>query len=156
MASSKSRQKKRKNQQKPGQQSIERLKRKLEQEPLGDVKFVVEPQGQVKMSDVLERFAEPYLDFAETAEDYRKLFTVAALAWNAAFLPPSEQEKMVDDILGARVPADSGELKKGLTEIVGALIARKQALFADNTRKIVNLELTETASGFHLSVASTL
>ena len=40
--------------------------------------------------------------------------------------------------------------------MVRALIARKQTLFSDNTRKIINIELTETGDGFHLAVASTL
>jgi hypothetical protein len=43
-----------------------------------------------------------------------------------------------------------------LKEIVGALIARKQSLFPDNTRKIISFELTDAGSSFHLTVASTL
>jgi len=78
------------------------------------------------------------------------------LAWNAAFLPPGEQEKMIDWVLGAGVPADAGELRTGLNEIVRALIARTQALFSGYTRKIINFELTDTGNGFHLTVASTL
>jgi hypothetical protein len=154
MPSSKS--KGRKRQHKQRQQRLDRLRRKLEQGSLGDLKFVVEPKGQVKMSDVLERFAEPYLEFVDTTEQHRKLFTLAALAWNASFLPPGEQAKMIDEVLGAGFPADAGELKAGLKEIVGALIARKQALFSGYTRKIINFELTDAGNSFHLTVASTL
>ena len=154
MPTSKSKARKRK--QKKRQSSTERLTRNLAQGPLRGREIVIEPQGQVKMSDVLERFVDPYLEFAETAEDHRKLFTLAVLAWIAAFLPPSEQEKMIDNVLSAAVPVHGGELRAGLNEIVRALIARKQALFSAYTRKIINFELTETGSGFHLTVASTL
>jgi hypothetical protein len=43
-----------------------------------------------------------------------------------------------------------------LKEIVGALIARKQALFSGYTRKIINFEVTDAGNSFHLTVASTL
>ena len=86
MPTSKSKARKRKHKQR--QSSTERLKRKLAQWPLRDMEIVIEPQGQVKMSDVLERFVEPYLEFVDTAEAHSTLFTLGALAWNAAFLPP--------------------------------------------------------------------
>ena len=63
---------------------------------------------------------------------------------------------MIDEVLGAGFSADAGELKAGLKEIVGELIARKQSLFPDNTRKIISFELTDAGSSFHLTVASTL
>lgn len=154
MPSSKSKKRGRKG--KARQKPIERLRQKLANGPLQGMPIVIEPKGQAKMSDVLERFVEPYLDSVETAEDHRKLFTLAALAWNASFLPRIEQERMIDDMMGGGLPAAVGELKTGLSEIVHALIARKQALFADNTRKIITVDVTETADGFHLSVASTL
>ena len=107
------------------------------------------------MSDVLEHFVEPYLDFVDTAAEHRKLFNLAALAWNAAILPPGEQEKVIDEVVSAAFPADAGPVRADVKEIVDALVARKKAFFADNTRKIISIEITETANGFHLAVAST-
>ncbi len=153
MANSKS--KRHKSKQKQRQLGMERLKHKVAQGPLQATQFVIEPKGQVKMSDVLEQFVDPYLELAETAADHRTLFTLAALAWNAALLPPGEREQMIDGIVNASVPADAGPVRADAKEIVNALVARKQALFADNTRRIINFEITETAGGFHLAVAST-
>ena len=45
----------------------------------------------IKMSDVLEEFVEPYLEFAETEEAYRKLLSVAVVAWNVALFPEKGQ-----------------------------------------------------------------
>ena len=108
------------------------------------------------MSDVLEQFVEPYLKFARTAEEQRKLFSLATLAWNAAFLPPGDCEKMIAEVLHASLPAAAERVKADAKDIVDMLVVRKRLLFADNTRRIINFEITETADGFHLAVASTL
>ena len=46
---------------------------------------IVRPSpGQEKMSEVLLDFVEPYSEQWETAEELRKLLTLAVIAWNAA------------------------------------------------------------------------
>jgi len=45
------------------------------------------PPGIEKMSDLLSEFAEPYVEFASTEEDYKGLIGMAALAWNLAACP---------------------------------------------------------------------
>lgn len=67
------------------------IKRKLARGPFRDHKFVIEPPGQIKMSDVLLDFVAPYRHFVNTIEAYRKLLLVAVIAWNAALLPECEQ-----------------------------------------------------------------
>ncbi len=136
--------------------AMARLEGKVAGGPLPPAGIVREPEGQVKMSDVLEQFVDPYLRFARTAEDHRKLFTLAALAWNAALLPPGDCEKMIAEVLHASLPATGEQVKADAREIVGMLVLRKRLLFADNNRQIINFELTETADGFHLAVASSL
>ncbi len=108
------------------------------------------------MSEVLMDFVEPYLEFADTEEDFRKLLTLAAIAWNASFLSKEEQQDIVDSILDEGIPGATEELKTGLKEIVNMLIARKKAYFSQYTRRIIDFELTDIGRGYHLSVASTL
>ena len=129
------------------------LQRKLEQGPLGPGQILIEPKGQVRMSEVLEAFVEPYLDDAETDDAFRKLFTLAAAAWNAALLPQAQQQTMVDDLIGSQTGLSRRD-KKDLRSMLDALIARKKAHFADYRRAIVEFNLTETGGRFHLSVAS--
>ena len=159
MTPSKSKKAKRKQRQrhrrKRRQKPLESLKRKLEQGSLQGKEFVIEPSGEVKMSEVLTDFIEPYLEFTDTEEAYRKLLTLAITAWNISLLPEEEQQGMIDNVLET-MPATSEEVKADLREIVNMLIARKKTYFSEHTRMIVEFELTDTGRGYHLSVASTL
>ena len=154
MTPSKSKSKKRTRNSRPS--PTERLARKVAQGPLHPTGVVIEPAGQVKMSEVLEQFVEPFLEFARTAEEHRKLFTLAALAWNVALLPPGDGEKMIAEVLNASLAAAGEQVTAEARDIVDMLVVRKRLLFANNTRQIVNIEITKTAHGFHLAVASTL
>ena len=108
------------------------------------------------MSEVLTDFVEPYLEFADTDEAYRKLLTLAVTAWNASLLPEEEQRDMVDRIFGEALPAATEELKTDLKEIMSILIARKKKFFSEYTRTIIDFELTDRGRDYHLTVASTL
>ncbi len=129
--------------------ALARLEREVVNGPLPPAGVVIEPKGQAKMSDVLEQFVEPYLKFARTADEHRKLFNLAALAWNAALLPPGDREKMIAEVLSAQASRRTpGRLKADAKNIIDLLIARKLAHFADNTRRIIKVEMTETAGRF--------
>lgn len=112
--------------------------------------------GGVKMSDVLGEFVKPYVDFVDGIESYRRLLTLAVLAWNAALAAEAQREAMVDQLLreGLR---DAGEewLATG-REIVGQLILRKQRFFAGYRRPILNFSLEDRGDHCYLTVASAL
>lgn len=157
MASSKSRKTKRRRRgtRKRKQKWFERLKSKLEQGLFRGQKIIIEPSGQVKMSEVLADFVEPYLEFADTEEAYQKLLTLAVVAWNTSLFPEEEQQDMIDKTLEA-MPETPEEVKTGLKEIVNMLMARKKIYFSEYKRMIIDFELTDTGRGYHLSVVSTL
>ena len=138
------------------QKRFENLEKKLEQGPFRKDKIVIEPSGEVKMSKVLTDFVEPYLEFTETEEDYRKLLALSVMAWNASFLPEKEQQEMIDRVLDKGIPTGTEELKAGLKEIVNELIVRKKIYFPEYTRMIIDFEVTDTGRDYHLAVASTL
>lgn len=156
MTPSKSRRKRRRRKRKSKRGEFERLKAKLERGPFRGEKLVIAPSGRVKMSEVLADFVEPYMDSVDTEEAYRKLLTLAVMAWNASFLPEEEQQEMIDRVLEAGIPAGDDELRAGLKGIVNMLIARKRAYFSEYTRWIIDFEVTDTGKGYHLTVASTL
>ena len=137
MARSKSRKIKRR--QKRKQKLFDGLKNKLRQTPFREREVVWNPSGEVKMSEVLIDFIEPYLEFADTLESYRKLVILGIMAWNASLLPKGEQQDMVDSIFhqfNQQMPRVTEELR--LEEIVDTLIARKKAYFSEYTRAIIN------------------
>ena len=70
--------------------------------------------------------------------------------------PEEEQQDMVDRVFNAGLPTGTDELKAGLKEIVSMLIARKNAHFSEYIRAIIDFELIDMGSDYHLSVASTL
>lgn len=108
------------------------------------------------MSEVLGDFVEPYMGMADTMGNYRKLLGLAATAWNAALLPADERDSVLDDVLAEGFGDLTESLRLELRALIEALIARKDAHFADNRRAIVDFTLQETRDGYHLSVASTL
>lgn len=134
----------------------ESLISKMEQGPLKGMKYVIEPGGKVKMSEVLGAFVEPYAEGADSEEAYRKLLTLGVVAWNASFFPEDERQAMIDKVLDEGIPQGSKELKRGLKNIVNELLARKLAYFAEYTRDILDFQVTDTGTGYHLSVVSTL
>jgi hypothetical protein len=114
----------------------------------------IEPKGQSKMSAVLEEFVEPYLSLADTDSGKRVLYHLAATAWNAALLPEQEREAMIDEFLAKTKDVFPKGGHKDIRELLLAMVERKLALFEDNKRFIVSIELTGPAEGGYLSVAS--
>ncbi len=151
MSSRKPRKSQREQQQRRRQ--LERLKRNLKRGPFAHQRIVSSPAGMEKMSEVLERFLEPYLDLATSEDAYRKLVTLAALAWNAALMPAEKRDAMIDEVLAAGVPPD---IRAQGREIVKLMMERKQAHFAQNRRFIISFEAEDVGTGYHLSVLSTL
>jgi hypothetical protein len=119
-------------------------------------KVVYEPAGREKMSEVLDDFIEPYSDLADTEDAYRKLLSLGVLAWNAALLPEDQRQAMIDKTLEAGLTRASGANRAQAREFIEMLVRRKQEHFAGNQRAIISFTLSNTADGYHLSVASTL
>lgn len=63
---------------------------------------------------------------------------------------------MIDKFIQQGLKRNDQLAQQDTQEILDELIARKQALFPDNKRYIVEFELQDTGKTFHLSVASTL
>ncbi|MDX2243726.1 MAG: hypothetical protein NW224_23845 [Leptolyngbyaceae cyanobacterium bins.302] len=66
------------------QKGLEKLQHKVESGAWGNnfAGMIANPKGEVKMSEVLEAFVEPYLDETHTYQERKKLFTLAVAAWN--------------------------------------------------------------------------
>lgn len=138
--------------------ALEKLQQKVQQGSLGDkfTAMVTNPQGEVKMSEVLEEFVEPYLDFARNRNQREKLFGIAVAAWNLAIMPESDRQQMINRLIEQGLKGNDPLAQQDTKEIIDEMICRKQALFADNKRYIVNFQLQDMGKTFHLSVVSTL
>ncbi len=139
-------------------QALDQLQQKIQNSELGE-KFaglVKNPKGEVKMSEVLENFVDPYLGAVQNSQQRQKLFTLAVFAWNVAILPIAQQERIIETMLKESLPGADFTVRQDTRQLLDSLIARKQSLFADNQRYIVDFQLQGQDQKFHLSVASTL
>jgi hypothetical protein len=136
------------------QNALGKLQQKVQQGPLSErlTGMVASPQGAIKMSEVLEEFVEPYLDFAQNRSQREKLFSIAVIAWNLALMPENERQQIIEQGTTGNDPL----ARQDAREFIDELIARKQTLFAENKRYIVEFQLQDTGKTLHLSVASTL
>lgn len=112
-------------------------------------KVVVRPSRE-KMSEVLLEFIEPYMGFAKTDEDHKKLIDLAVVAWNASLLP--ESEKKLEELFGRLSLPDPERLRS----FVQSMMERKKRYFSDNKRFIMTYEVSGSGEGLYLSVASIL
>jgi hypothetical protein len=129
----------------------EKLQERLRDRIGGRDIAIVESTDGVKMSEVLEAFIAPYMEFAETEESFRKLVTIAAVAWNTSLLPRNGQTKAINDLLQSLPPEAQADTKS----IVRELIQRKKRYFGKIRRAVIDFEIADTRDGFHLMVVST-
>jgi hypothetical protein len=159
MTSSRSKKARRKKRMERKQQRFESFRKQLHQS-LPDIQqgdIVIEPPGQVKMSDVLTRFVAKEMESSDTREATEMLLTLALMAWNMSFLPEQARQEMIDTALSEGLPTSTGESRADLKRFIEKLIVRKHKRFSKYTRWIISFELVDLEDGnFYLNVASTL
>ena len=112
---------------------------------------VLVTDSEVKMSQIIMDFAEPFLAEADTEEKFRKAVGLATVAWNAGLLPKDQWKEPLAKSLDA-TPDAIASILAGLK----LLVTRKHQHFANNKRFIVNYHLLGTFPDFQLAIASTL
>jgi hypothetical protein len=102
-----------------------------------------------KMSEVLEEFAAPLLEGVDSPEELKKALVIAMIAWNYSLL--DEARRAEPDAACQALCADPvGK------EVLERLLIRKQELFPDNHRAILDFELIPNGTEFRFNVISTL
>lgn len=137
------------------QKDLQRLAKRLRNQmgdQLGGVKF--NPFGEVKMSEVLESFVAPYVEFTDNRSQRQKLLEIAVVAWNLALLEEKERRSMLEDTIAQFIPINNATAQQDFLEILDEMVARKLEFFAEFKRVIVNFELKDTGREYQLSVAS--
>jgi len=105
-----------------------------------------------KMSEVLWEFLAPYTPLAPDREAMEKLLALAIAAWNVTLFPEGERAQRLRE-LSTTLPA---EARTDFLALIREMVARKARYFAQNTRYILNYELTEGRERYHLNVLSAL
>jgi len=134
---------------------------------------ILPQSGGIKLSEALFDLVEPLELDKFSHEEIRKLLSIGVVAWNIAVFPNEERaEKLMAFLKDMPSTMDAIEtelaemLQEGrsntelpptmtLLELVSFLVHRKDALFPNDNRLILQFEVSETPNGPHLTVGST-
>lgn len=117
-------------------QLLENFRNKMIHDPIMSGMIVdALPEGEVKMSDVLSEFVQPYLKHTSGYEDMQKLFMLAITAWNMSFLPEAERTEEIEKA------ATELNAPEEIRPVLRTMITRKQRHFRHYTRRILNFQL---------------
>ena len=131
--------------------TLDHFKDRLKDGPLANMPIVYRNTPGKKISDALVDLVLPYKDDAMTDEAYQTLLSLGILAWNLTLLAERERESMLADCI-ASCPQEERGMARNL---IGELMARKQALFPNVKRYIVSFELSNIGDQYHINVVST-
>ena len=121
---------------------VDRVRQSRPDEPL---KIVKRHAGR-KVSEMLTEFAQPWLEEARNDDQRKTVIGLAVLAWNLALIPEFERwEGDIMETLGAI----------GRT-ILDEMIARKLALYAEETHPILDYQITASQHTLRVDVIFSL
>ncbi len=113
--------------------------------------LVLAPPGEVKMSEVLLKFVEPYQEYWVNETQMNKLLGLAVIAWNATLQSGNKRVEFIESMMNS-IPL---EYRRDARSLVDELIQRKEKHFAGIKRAIFNYKLAMSRSGPHVTVSST-
>lgn len=99
---------------------------------------------EMDLSRVIEEFARPLLEAAESPEQRGAALELAATCWNLAVLPPEEVEARFAEMSERLCRTDPAQLVR-FTQVYGMLLERKARLFPDLKTPITGFELHDHA-----------
>ena len=121
---------------------VDRVRKSRPGEP---IKVVTRRTGR-KVSEILMEFAQPWLDEARNDDQRKAVIGLAVLAWNAAMIPEPEQ---CEGYLLEKLEASGMAILKGM-------IARKLALYPEETRPILDYQITGAQDKLRVEVVFSL
>ena len=135
-----------------GSSILQKLMREVKAKT-GFTKTLVNPEGEISISDAISKIIAPYRDTAQSYSSFYKLVMIACTAWNAAILTDEKGASMLSDM---RKSMPDQQSREDFTEIVKELMKRKNRLYPNVNRMIVEFKVTERKNDFHIAIASTM
>ncbi|MDD3581802.1 MAG: hypothetical protein PHW74_12370 [Desulfobacca sp.] len=111
--------------------------------------------GNLKMSQVILDFAEPFLAQIDQEDDmaFREVIDLAILAWNLALLTEAGRQEFLDKVM-AEPARKAPQYYKQTLEKIDLLVLRKQRFFADYRLAIIDYEIVSSEDYRVLTVAT--
>ena len=128
--------------------------------------------GGIKLSAALIELCEPFEPENLSATEFEKLIAIAAVAWNIAVLPKDERlekltafvetmpdmkeelETEIDNVLHDNSKITDFAPATTMLHLIGAMIQRKDELFPNDIRLVLNYDVKDSPEGPHLTVSS--
>ena len=107
-----------------------------------------------KVSDLVQTFAEPLLNLANTEEALRNSIDFCLVAWNLA-VSKNKNPETADDLFNSYIDAYDEEVREGMRKNMNIMISRKDKLFSEDNVMIADYQVYFDKDGnLNLSVAS--
>jgi hypothetical protein len=129
----------------------EKIARRQRQAHGGEV-LTIPQGGLVSMSAILIDFMEIDSQEWPDEEQLRKVILLGMVAWNAAVASGAARDEMTQSTIATLPPDVRAEARVHLN----MLIQRKETLFADNHRLMLDYKLTMGPSGPYIQIISSL
>jgi len=128
--------------------------------------------GGVKLSAALIELCEPFEPDILSTKEFENLIALAAVAWNIAVLPKEERlerltafietmpnmkeelESEIDTVLHDDSKNTDFAPATTMLHFIGAMIQRKEELFPNDDRIVVNFNVKDNPEGPYLTVSS--
>lgn len=138
------------------QKALDNFERRFQQSEMGGkiAGIVKNPKGEVKMSETLKAFIQPYLAKATGYRRQKLLLHIAVTAWNLTFMPEAERQSELEEFLDIAVQSKDLLVREDMKGLVEELMVRKDELFPENRNYILDFQFEDAGDQFHLSVAS--
>jgi len=106
-----------------------------------------------KLSAVILKFVKPLSERIDNDEMNKSMIQFGILVWNISLFPMEDREKQKDSII-KRLVKDK-QIEDEFNEIYDYLISRKDSLFKNDRRFVVDYVITEHENNFNLTIGST-
>lgn len=105
-----------------------------------------------KLSEVIMEFVEPLSERINDIVVTKRIIEFGILIWNLSFLPLEEREEQKKSIMKSFSIKEDDQDDDGFNEIYDYLIFRKDTLFKNDKRFVVNYKIDDREDNSHLSV----
>ena len=107
-----------------------------------------------KLSKVILDYAKPLTDALDGTEVEERAIIVSVMFWNASLFSKEKALETIEPVLSELANGDQ-LLEEEFDAMFEMMYKRKQSLFSDDKRFVVDYQLEENNEGFILQVAST-
>jgi hypothetical protein len=121
-----------------------------------DMKFLLNPKGEISMSDAIAQLIAPYKDATSDYHSFSNLVALGCIAWNTSNLPENQRDAALEKMFGVIQIQGNSQDRLEMLGLIRALMERKRRWFPDVSRMIMEYKVTDRGNDFHIAVASTM